>query len=120
MILCVEQVAALLRFAPSTVRRFAVAGLLPAAKLGRRWRFAALVLNEWLKSRSLENLKPWPSVAEKAPRIGKSGFSSLDAKLESLLVQPTEEKPNSSRKSFVAGTGGKSSSEKSTTPGTTP
>lgn len=33
------------------------------------------------------------------PRIGKSGFSSLDARLESLLAQPTEPPLSSSKKS---------------------
>jgi excisionase family DNA binding protein len=119
MVLTIEQAAALLHFAPGTVRRFALAGVLPATKIGRSWRFDENALLYWLSSRSLENVKPCPCVDVKVPRIGKSGFSSLDARLEALLEQPTGEKQNSSKRSFVVVTGGKLGSEKSTTPGTT-
>ena len=98
VVLTVEQAAALLQLTPATVRRFASAGRVPGIKLGRRWRFDETVLSDWLKSRALENLKSWPSVVEKAPRIGRSAFSSLDARLESLLAQPTEPLPNSSKR----------------------
>jgi len=105
MFLTIEQAAALLHFAPGTVRRFAVAGLLPAAKVGKCWRFDESLLCDWLKRQSLENVRPCPSAAVKAPRIGKFGFSSLDARLEAQLAQPIAEKPSISRKSFVVVTG---------------
>src|SRR5438552_1488084 len=82
VLLTLEQAAALLHFAPSTLRRFALAGRLPATKVGKCWRFHRDLLCDWLKAQSLENVKPCPSVVAKAPRIGKFGFSSLDARLE--------------------------------------
>ena len=98
MILTVVRAAELLSLSPGTVRRMAHAGSLPGVRIGRAWRFDEFVLRSWLRRQSLENLKPWPSDAEKAPRIGRSAFSSLDARLESLLAQPTEPLPNSSKK----------------------
>jgi excisionase family DNA binding protein len=120
MVLTVEQAADLLHFAPGTIRRFALAGVLPGTKIGRSWRFDENGLRDWLRSRSLENVKPCPSIDVRVPQIGKSGFSSLDAKLEALLAQPIGEKRNNSRRSFVVVAGGKSDSEISTTPGTMP
>jgi excisionase family DNA binding protein len=62
MFLTVEQAADLLQFAPATVRRFALSGALPAAKVGKFWRFDESLLNEWLRTQSLENAKPCLSV----------------------------------------------------------
>ena len=99
MILTVVRAAQLLDLAPSTVRRMAHAGEIPAVRIGRGWRFDEFLLRSWVRRRSVEDLKPCLADVEKAPRIGRSGFSSLDAKLESLLAQPTETQPNSSKKS---------------------
>lgn len=45
----VEEVAAYLRVATATVYRLAQRGQLPAAKVGRVWRFQRDVIDLWLK-----------------------------------------------------------------------
>jgi len=119
MLMTLEQAAALLHFAPNTIRRFAVAGQVPATKVGKCWRFHRDLLCDWLKAQSLENVRPCPSVVAKAPRIGKFAFSSLDARLEAQLAQPTAERPSGSRRSFVVAIGDRSNSGRNSTPGTT-
>jgi excisionase family DNA binding protein len=109
MVLTVEQAAQLLHLRAATVRRLAVAGRIPGAKVGKCWRFVEAVLRDWLARQSLENVKPCPSDVVRAPPIGKFDFSSLDERLEALLAHPTDEKPSDLRKSFVVVTGGKSS-----------
>lgn len=45
----VEEVAAYLRVATATVYRLAQRGEIPAAKVGRVWRFQKEVIDLWLK-----------------------------------------------------------------------
>jgi excisionase family DNA binding protein len=47
-VLTLEEAASFLRCSPDTVRRRARAGELPAAKLGRAWRFRRAELDQWL------------------------------------------------------------------------
>jgi excisionase family DNA binding protein len=44
----VEEVAALLELHPVTVREYAREGRVPAAKLGRRWRFPKPTFDAWV------------------------------------------------------------------------
>ena len=86
MVLTLEHAAELLQVRPGTVRRLARAGKLPATKIGRCWRFDHVQLSEWIQARALENVRPCQFESAKALHIGKSGFSSLDARLEALLA----------------------------------
>jgi excisionase family DNA binding protein len=47
-VLTVEQAAQYLQLNPETVRRAARSGRLPAARVGRRWRFHKTTLEQWL------------------------------------------------------------------------
>jgi excisionase family DNA binding protein len=47
-VLTLKEAAAFLRCSPDTVKRQARAGLLPASKIGRQWRFRRRDLDEWL------------------------------------------------------------------------
>jgi excisionase family DNA binding protein len=47
-VLTLKEAAAFLRCSPDTVKRRARAGLLPASKIGRQWRFRRRDLDEWL------------------------------------------------------------------------
>lgn len=109
MILTVEQTAELLHLRPKTVRLMAAAGVIPAAKVGKFWRFEDTVLNEWVAEHARENVRPCPSSAVRGPGISRSASNSLGERLDALLASPTGELPKSSRSSFAVVTGGKSS-----------
>ena len=47
-ILTLEEVAAWLRLKPQTIYKWAQEGRIPAAKLGKEWRFKRSVLDKWL------------------------------------------------------------------------
>jgi len=47
-ILTIDQVAKYLQVSPQTVYKWAQDGEIPAAKLGKEWRFRKRILDEWL------------------------------------------------------------------------
>jgi excisionase family DNA binding protein len=47
-ILTLEEVARYLRLKPQTIYKWAQEGRIPAAKLGKEWRFRMSVINRWL------------------------------------------------------------------------
>ena len=46
-ILTVEEVAAYLKLTPATIYTWAQTGKIPAAKLGKEWRFRKSVIDAW-------------------------------------------------------------------------
>src|SRR5579859_3592393 len=108
-ILDVERAAELLLLRPKTIRSLASARIIPGAKIGKAWRFHERLLREWLVAKSKENMKQCLSTNAPTLSIGRSGSSSLGARLDELLEKQTEPPPRSSRKSFAVISGGKSS-----------
>ena len=51
-IMTVEEAAALLSVTPETVRRWARAGTIPAARVGGGWRFVREQLVGWVRERA--------------------------------------------------------------------
>ena len=49
-ILTVEEVAAYLRLSTATIYRMALAGEMPAKRVGRSWRFSQTLIDEWLRA----------------------------------------------------------------------
>jgi excisionase family DNA binding protein len=47
-ILTIEQVAKYLKLQPQTIYKWAQEGQIPAAKVGKEWRFRKAILDEWL------------------------------------------------------------------------
>lgn len=47
-ILTIEEVAAYLRLTPQTIYRWAQEKRIPAAKLGKEWRFRRSIIDRWL------------------------------------------------------------------------
>jgi excisionase family DNA binding protein len=47
-ILTIEEVAAYLRLKPQTIYRWAQEKRIPAAKIGKEWRFRRSVIDRWL------------------------------------------------------------------------
>ena len=47
-VMTVEEVAAMMRLHPVTVRLQAAAGKIPARQVGNRWRFSRSAITEWL------------------------------------------------------------------------
>jgi excisionase family DNA binding protein len=52
-ILTLEEVAHYLRLKPQTIYKWAQEGRIPAAKLGKEWRFRRSVIDRWLDDRML-------------------------------------------------------------------
>ena len=54
-IMTLEEVAKYLKLKPQTIYTWAQDGKIPAAKLGKEWRFRKRILDKWLDSRILES-----------------------------------------------------------------
>ena len=52
-IMTVEEVAAYLRLQPQTIYKWAQEKRIPAAKLGKEWRFRKSILDRWLDQQIL-------------------------------------------------------------------
>jgi excisionase family DNA binding protein len=104
-ILTVEQAAALLQVRPKTVRALASGGVIPAAKLGKFWRFDAALLREWLVTRSRDNERSSPAIDAQPFRPGialngitaKPAAASLSARLDELLASQAIAMPATQR-----------------------
>ena len=51
-ILTVEEVAAYLRLSTATIYRMALAGEMPAKRVGRSWRFSQTLIDEWFRAQN--------------------------------------------------------------------
>ena len=54
-ILTIEEVAAYLRLTPQTIYKWAQEKRIPAAKLGKEWRFRKSIIDRWLDDQILRN-----------------------------------------------------------------
>ena len=52
-ILTIEEVAAYLRLTPQTIYKWAQEKRIPAAKLGKEWRFRKSIVDQWLDDQIL-------------------------------------------------------------------
>lgn len=52
-ILTLEEVAAYLRLTPQTIYKWAQEQRIPAAKLGKEWRFRKSIIDRWLDEKIL-------------------------------------------------------------------
>jgi len=52
-ILTIEEVASYLRLTPQTIYRWAQEKRIPAAKLGKEWRFRRSIIDQWLDAQIL-------------------------------------------------------------------
>ena len=78
-VLTVEQAAEYLQVTAETVRRGARAGRIPAARIGRRWRFVQTDLDTWLSGGGAT----W----------GKDDDLALAAEIERRRAQNSEKTP---------------------------
>jgi excisionase family DNA binding protein len=68
-VLTVKQAARLLQLHPSTVYRMVKRGEIPAAKIGRVWRFSTEALHDWIRG----GAKGEVDVRKRKRRVGKRG-----------------------------------------------
>ena len=61
-IMTIDQVAKYLQISAQTVYKWAQEGEIPAAKIGKEWRFRKRILDEWIDSRIREGQKRSRSV----------------------------------------------------------
>jgi len=54
-ILTIEEVARYLRLTPQTIYKWAQERRIPAAKLGKEWRFRKSIIDRWLDEQILRN-----------------------------------------------------------------
>jgi excisionase family DNA binding protein len=75
-ILTIEEVAAYLRLTPQTIYKWAQEKRIPAAKLGKEWRFRKSIIDRWVDEQILssdsgfEHLKREPTDPPPVPRPG--------------------------------------------------
>jgi excisionase family DNA binding protein len=97
-ILTVEQAAALLQVRPKTVRALASGGVIPAAKLGKFWRFDETLLREWLSATAAKNVTEIRTAAPVSSfgnvHVIKPASASLGARLDEMLAQTTAPTPS--------------------------
>lgn len=53
-IMTTQEVAQYLRLAEATIYKLAQSGEIPAAKVGRAWRFKKGLIDEWLRNESIQ------------------------------------------------------------------
>jgi excisionase family DNA binding protein len=76
-ILTIEEVAAYLRLTPQTIYKWAQEKRIPAAKLGKEWRFRRSIIDQWLDEQILssdsgfEHLKKDPT--DRRPELRPGG-----------------------------------------------
>jgi excisionase family DNA binding protein len=76
-ILTIEEVAAYLRLTPQTIYKWAQEKRIPAAKLGKEWRFRRSIIDQWLDEQILssdsgfEHLKKYPT--DRRPELRPGG-----------------------------------------------
>ncbi len=54
-IMTIEEVAEYLKLKPQTIYKWAQDGYIPAAKLGKEWRFKKSLIDSWLDEKFAEN-----------------------------------------------------------------
>jgi excisionase family DNA binding protein len=57
-IMTLEEVAKYLKMQPQTIYTWAQTGKIPAAKIGKEWRFRKDIIDEWFKQHIDEKFKP--------------------------------------------------------------
>lgn len=58
MLIDAEAAAEILHLHPKTVKRFAAAGVIPAMRIGKLWRFRASSLDAWAREQIGSNCDP--------------------------------------------------------------
>ena len=89
-----DEAAAFLKCSDDTVRELALAGELPAAKVGRRWVFVDVDLVEWLRTQYAKGKQPCHST--KSAISGISTSRIMGKELENLLKPQTSVKRSKS------------------------
>ena len=64
-LLTIREVAALLKVHPNTVRNLIKAGTIPAARVGRQWRFVEAELVAWIRSGYPDAARTQPGASRK-------------------------------------------------------
>ena len=67
----IEEVAAYLKMKPQTIYTWAQKGKIPAAKIGKEWRFRKDIINEWFKQHIDVKFHPLMEKLEKEKKEGK-------------------------------------------------
>ena len=67
-IMTVEEVADYLKLKPQTIYKWAQDGLIPAAKLGKEWRFRKSIIDAWIDKQIYES----PAIAKLKNELTKT------------------------------------------------
>jgi excisionase family DNA binding protein len=103
VLLNVRQAAALLGVHPNSVRAYAKSGEIPAAKIGRSWRFVEADLVGWIRERYPAPARMQPSADHEEAAAWHSGTVQehttsssqhlTERSLDALLERPTGGRP---------------------------
>jgi hypothetical protein len=102
-----NEAAAFLKLHPATLRLRAAAGLVPAARIGRRWMFLEEDLAAYVRKQYADHWQalqgdheestPCHSTNARARRFGGSDSPTTDAAYRKALGLPSEPSPSSTR-----------------------
>jgi excisionase family DNA binding protein len=85
-IMTLEEVAKYLKLQPQTVYKWAQEGQIPAAKLGREWRFRREILDEWVNNSIVLSKGGFNFLLEASERaVSQRGLSKEE--LETVLKE---------------------------------
>lgn len=102
IVLTLRGAAALLDLHPNTLRAQALRGLIPAAKVGRDWRFLKSDLVAWIRSRYPDRARVQLSADRKEALLHSGNVQEFttsssraltERSLDALLERPTGERP---------------------------
>jgi excisionase family DNA binding protein len=88
-IMTLEEVARYLKLKPQTVYKWAQEEQIPAAKLGKEWRFRRSILDEWIDTSILLS-KGGFDLLQRSSQIAAQRMSLPASELDRLLQQAME------------------------------
>lgn len=83
-IMTVEEVARYLKLKPQTVYKWAQDGQIPAAKLGKEWRFRRTLLDEWIDNQIMSSKGGQRLAAQRVSLKDDGGKPSARASIKEI------------------------------------
>jgi excisionase family DNA binding protein len=108
MLLTTQQAAELLRCTPDTVRAWASAGKVPAAKVGKSWLFDREQLADFIRATARRNVRECHSTDATAPPTGGSASQLAAVAFANLPAPQTRRRPKPTKPTLALVSGAKS------------
>ena len=76
-LMTIQQAAEYLNVSRETLYKYAQRGMIPAARIGRHWRFDQRTISEWMARQALEIRSESKATVERAPEALRAGMNVL-------------------------------------------